>query len=146
LLYSLFAALIGTIFAKAVIQFEPVMAVVDTLVIGVWVVIGVQKSLLLGLAPVAVIFVGVVSCIGGGVLRDILCRDRPEAFAPGTLYAAAAFSGAVTYVVTAELGAPVWLSVTATLIIASALRVAALKFGWATPAPIPLRRANVKRS
>jgi hypothetical protein len=145
LLYALFAATIGTIFAKAVVHFEPVMAVVDTLLIGVWVVIGVQKSLLLGLAPVAVIFVGVVSCIGGGVLRDILCRDRPEAFAPGTLYGAAAFAGAVTYVVIFELGGTVWLCVTATLVVSSALRIAALKFGWATPAPIPLRRASAKR-
>ncbi|MSV73631.1 MAG: hypothetical protein F2881_09975, partial [Actinobacteria bacterium] len=46
LLYALLAAAIGTVFGTLVHQFQPMMEVIDALLIGVWVVIGVQKSLL----------------------------------------------------------------------------------------------------
>ena len=110
-----------------------ILAVIDTFLIGVWVVIGVQKSLLVGLAPTAALFVGVVACIGGGLLRDILCRERPEVLSPSTFDAAAAVAGASAYLILAQVGAPVWASTTATILVAAALRGASAYYGWETP-------------
>ena len=133
LLYALFAAALGALFASLVHRFTPILAVIDTFLIGVWVVIGVQKSLLVGLAPTAALFVGVVACIGGGLLRDILCRERPEVLSPSTFYAAAAVAGASAYLILAQVGAPVWASTTATILVAAALRGASAYYGWETP-------------
>jgi len=132
LLYALLAAAIGTVFGTLVHQFQPMMEVIDALLIGVWVVIGVQKSLLDGLTPVTALFVGVVACIGGGVLRDVLCRDRPEVFRPGTFYAVAALAAATAYLVLASASAPEWACVVATIVVAAGLRGASTWLGWRT--------------
>ena len=134
LLYALLAAAIGTVFATLVQHFQPMMVVIDALLIGVWVVIGVQKSLLDGLSPVTALFVGVVACVGGGVLRDVLCRDQPEVFRPGTLYAVAAVAGASAYLALASANAPEWVCVSGTVVVAAGLRGASSWLGWRTTA------------
>lgn len=137
LMFALIAALAGALAAGVFTQFTPMMRVIDTLLIGVWVVIGLQRSLLLGLGWLAAMFVGVVACIGGGLLRDILCRDTPEVLRPGTFYAAAALVGATGYLVLAAAGAPTWASITAAMVLSSGLRVASAYFGWETAAATP---------
>ena len=131
------AAVIGTFFASLVRQVNSLIWAVDSLVIGVWVVIGVQKSLLLNLSFVAAAFVGVVACVGGSLLRDVLCQDKPAIFRPGTFYAAAAGAGAAAYLALAAVGAPVWSSVTAAIVVSTSLRAASVHWGWETSmAPI----------
>lgn len=136
LLNAILAAAVATLFARPIERLSPVMYVmyaVDSLLIGVWVVIGLQKALVDGLNPFAAAFVGVVACVGGGLLRDVLCKDKPEVLRPGTFYAAAAAAGAGAYLGLAALGAPEWASVTATIVVACALRAASAYFGWETP-------------
>jgi len=130
---AILAAAVTTLFARPLQRFTPVMYAVDSLLIGVWVVIGLQKALVDGLNPYAAAFVGVVACVGGGLLRDVLCKDKPEVLRPGTFYAAAAAAGAGAYIALAALGAPSWASVTATIIVACGLRAASAYYGWETP-------------
>ncbi|MEI6375184.1 MAG: TRIC cation channel family protein [Actinomycetes bacterium] len=144
---AILAAAVATLFARPMRHFTPVMSIVDTLVIGVWVVIGVQKALLVGLNPTAAMFVGVVACSGGSLLRDLLCKTKPEVLQPGTFFAAAALAGAGAYIACALLGAPTWVSITATMVIATGLRAASAIFGWETPvAPVLSEAAAVAPS
>lgn len=144
LLNALLAAVAGFLFAAAVRSFMPVMLIIDALLIGVWVVIGIQRTLLIGLSPWTAGFIGVVACVGGGVLRDILCRDKPEVLMPGRLYAAAAIAAAGAYLGLAAVGAPVAACVAAAIIVAAVLRWASEHFGWSTrPAQEPVSDASV---
>jgi uncharacterized membrane protein YeiH len=135
LAYASVAALIGIAFGRVAARFQPVYDVLDTLLIGLWVTIGVQKTLILQLPWPTVIFIGVVTATGGGLLRDVLLRERPGIFLPGQYYALAAFAAAIAYAVLAALGQPQWVCVTVCLLTATALRVASARYGLVTTPP-----------
>jgi uncharacterized membrane protein YeiH len=75
-----------------------VVLVLDAIGLGVYAVVGADRSLAAGLGHLGAILVGVVNAVGGGVLRDVLTREEPVLFKPGQYYASAAAFGAFLYV------------------------------------------------
>jgi uncharacterized membrane protein YeiH len=71
--------------------------ILDALGLSAFVIIGVQKSLALGLSPSIAIISGMLSGICGGMLRDILCNDIPLVLRK-ELYAVIALAGALLFV------------------------------------------------
>jgi uncharacterized membrane protein YeiH len=55
-----------------------------------------QTGMSLGFGALGVVFIGTVSGVGGGVIRDILAREVPRIFLPGELYASTAALGSLT--------------------------------------------------
>ena len=114
-------------------RFERSIAYVDALAIGVYGVVGANKAMIAGIAPVSALLVGMCNAVGGGLLRDVLVRDEPLVFKPGQLYALAALGGCVLFVVLSyyygvDTNHAAWISITATLL----LRLFAIRFNWAT--------------
>ena len=70
---------------------------VDALGLGVYGMVGAQKSLAAGLPLVSVALVGCVNAVGGGVLRDVV-REEPLIFKPGEFYALAALAGVLAFI------------------------------------------------
>lgn len=62
------------------------LLVADALALGCWSATGAAKALGVGLAWLPAIFLGVVTAVGGGMLRDILVNQVPSVF-NGPLYA-----------------------------------------------------------
>jgi uncharacterized membrane protein YeiH len=60
-----------------------VVAVIDALGTPMFAVLGVELALYAGLPTLSVLFVGVVSGVGGGLLRDVMVGDTPELLRPG---------------------------------------------------------------
>ncbi|MDO5682349.1 MAG: TRIC cation channel family protein [Propionibacteriaceae bacterium] len=58
----------------------------DALALGCWSATGAAKALGVGLAYLPAIFLGVITAVGGGMLRDILVNQTPSVF-NGPLYA-----------------------------------------------------------
>lgn len=58
----------------------------DALALGCWSATGAAKALGVGLAWLPAIFLGVITAVGGGMLRDILVNEVPGVFT-GPLYA-----------------------------------------------------------
>ena len=77
---------------------EPVLLVVDAAVLGLFGVIAAQQSLTAGLPVLAAWFVGVLAAVGGGVIADVLRRERPMIMRPGPPYALVSVAGVGTYV------------------------------------------------
>lgn len=127
------ASVVGVLFARIVKAALPVMNVVDTLLIGVWVVLGAEKALLVDLTFSAAAFLGVLTATGGGLVRDLLCHEVPAAVRPGEWYAAAAIAAALAFVVLVAAGAPLVVAQVVTVIGAAALRGGSVRFGWRTP-------------
>ena len=128
-----FASVVGLLFARLVRSAVPVMNVVDTLLIGVWVVIGAERALLVDLSYVSAAFLGVITATGGGLLRDLLCHDVPTAVQPGEWYVAAAIPAAVAFVLLVQAGVLLEVAQVVTIVGAAALRAASLRLGWRTP-------------
>lgn len=130
------AAVCGVLFGARIHRFARLIAVVDALGLGAYAAFGVQKSLLAGLSAPAAVIVGVINAVGGGVLRDLLCREEPLVFKPGQFYLLTALAGAVTFVF---CGATLEFSANRSAVVAVVLtfvfRVLTITFNWRT-APV----------
>jgi uncharacterized membrane protein YeiH len=104
----------------------------DAAGLGVFCAAGAAKSLQFGLEPVPSVLMGVVSGIGGGVLRDVLAGRTPVVLRED-VYAVPALIAATVVVLAYELG---WYRPWVPLVAAGlcfGLRLAALHFRWQAP-------------
>jgi uncharacterized membrane protein YeiH len=108
--------------------------VLDAAGLGLFAVTGSLKALAYHLAPVAAILLGVVTGVGGGVLRDLLVTEVPVILRPTVeLYAVAALAGAVVVVVGRMLGIATPIVGVAGALLCFALRILAIRRGWRLP-------------
>ncbi|EAP86217.1 trimeric intracellular cation channel family protein [Croceibacter atlanticus] len=70
----------------------------DTIGIGLYTVVGIEKGLSADLSPVICVALGTVTATFGGVIRDILCNEIPVVFRK-EIYATACILGGVSYFV-----------------------------------------------
>jgi uncharacterized membrane protein YeiH len=68
----------------------------DTIGISLFTILGVQKTLDMGLSAHIAALMGIVSAVFGGVTRDILCNEVPIIFRK-EVYATACMTGAISY-------------------------------------------------
>jgi uncharacterized membrane protein YeiH len=127
------ASVVGVLFARAVRAAVPVMDVVDTLLIGVWVLVGAERALVVDLGYASAAFLGVITATGGGLVRDLLVHEVPTAVRPGSWYVAAAIPAAVAFVLHVHAGADLVVAQAVTIVVAAGLRVASLRLRWRTP-------------
>ena len=137
------AVVVGMLFYRLALRFERLVAYVDALALAVYAVVGADKALVAGIAPVAAALIGMTNAVGGGLLRDILVRDEPLLFKPGQFYVLAALGGCVLFVALRYYGIPVQQAAAASICVTLLLRLLAIRFNWQTFAvtdwPPPMR-------
>ena len=106
----------------------------DAVGLATFAVAGALKAVLLGAPPLAAIFVGGITAVGGGVIRDVLVGQVPEVLRR-ELYAVPALLGAAIVVVAAELGVLSYLAIWLTTLLVLGIRVAAIVFDLHAPVP-----------
>lgn len=104
----------------------------DAVGLGLFAVIGTGKALAHGVGPVGAVMLGVLSGVGGGIVRDVLVNQVPSVL-QRELYAVAALVGAVPVVVGHALGWPPTPSTVAGAVACVALRLMAMRRGWQLP-------------
>jgi uncharacterized membrane protein YeiH len=135
LLGVLGGGLTGAFFGRHVHRARLAIVVVDALGLGVYGVVGAQKSLAAGLPLVSVALVGCVNAVGGGMLRDVLVREEPLIFKPGEAYALAALSGVLAFIaLAAGLRLPEETAAFAGIGLAFMVRLLSIRLGWRTGA------------
>jgi uncharacterized membrane protein YeiH len=137
------AALVGMLLERLFHRLRRVITVLDALTIGLFGAIGTTKALSLDLPPVPAVFVGVLSAVGGSILRDLLLTIPIAIMQVGSLYAIAAFVGAGTLVILySVLGVPVLVAAIVGVAVTFGVRVLAVLFKWSLPEqrPLQLRR------
>jgi uncharacterized membrane protein YeiH len=136
---ALVAALIGFFFADLVRSGRRLFLLVDALSLGLFAVIGADKGLIANIGVFAAILLGAITSTGGGIMRDVLTGEVPNVLQPGSLYAAAAVLGSITYVTLVA-----WLDVVkpaaalVAVLVTLGLRLLSVLFGWSTPRPVDL--------
>ena len=71
---------VSYIFGQSVQKLRRTLFLFDTIGIGLYTILGLERTLGLGLSmPIAVIM-GTVSAVFGGVIRDVLCNEVPLIF------------------------------------------------------------------
>ena len=138
LLAGLVAALVGFYKSADIARIGRVLTVVDAANLGIYTVVGALKALYAGLSPVSAAFLGIVTAVGGGVLRDLLAGDTPGLFHNGELYAVVSALGSALFVALREsqLVSSTVAGATA-IVVMFVLRLLAVQFGWSAPRPKP---------
>jgi len=112
------------------------MQLSDAAGLALFAVAGAQKALAYDLAPGMAALLGMLTGIGGGMLRDVLVSDIP-AVLRADLYAVAALAGAAVVV----LGDMLHMPPTATTLTGAGLcfglRFMAIRYGWRLPVAGP---------
>lgn len=127
------AALVGMLLERLIARMGPLVNVLDALTIGLFGAIGTTKALSAGLPEVPSIFVGVLSAVGGSILRDLLLNLPIALMHVGSLYAIAAVAGTTSLVIMLSLGVPVLLAATICVVLTAGVRILAVVFEWSLP-------------
>jgi uncharacterized membrane protein YeiH len=133
---SLVAGLLTLQFHATLRRMRDAVLVFDGGGLALFAVSGALKALAFGLNPIAAILLGMVTGVGGGMLRDVLVAQIPTVLR-AELYAVAALSGASVVVVGALLGLPSAPLAIAGAAVCFGLRLLALRRGWNLPTPRP---------
>ncbi|HEX8781268.1 MAG TPA: trimeric intracellular cation channel family protein [Nocardioides sp.] len=134
LLVPVAAGLVTFVFHPTVGRLERVIEVFDAFGLSLFCVVGAVKALEHGLGPVPAVLMGMITAVGGGMLRDVLAGRVPVIF-EGTLYATPAMLGATTAVLLHGPGAPLWMLVLLGAGGCLVLRLLAMSLGWRAPLP-----------
>ncbi len=101
--YVILASTVFTIiFQKKINYLRMSLFLFDTIGIGLYTVVGVEKGLSAGLHPIICIALGTMTACFGGVIRDILCNEIPVIFRK-EVYATACIAGGIVYFVLRKL-------------------------------------------
>ncbi len=105
----------------------------DAIGLGVFTVIGATFAYnLVGMNFLVIVLAGMLTAIGGGILRDIFVNQTPIVFVK-ELYASASFIGAVLFYFTLLITNELYAATIIGLVITTTLRLVAMKYNWNLP-------------
>ncbi|GAA4057701.1 MULTISPECIES: trimeric intracellular cation channel family protein [Agromyces] len=133
LVVATLAALLGMALLRLFTRLNPLIIALDAVTIGLFAAIGTSKALASGVPEVPAVFVGVVSAVGGSILRDVSLNLPIALMHVGSLYAVAAGAGTVLIVVLVALGANITVAAIACVIVTTVIRLGSVRFGWSLP-------------
>ncbi|HEY1133722.1 MAG TPA: trimeric intracellular cation channel family protein [Nocardioides sp.] len=134
LLVPIGAGLVTFLFHPTLGRLERPVTVFDAFGLAVFCVAGAVKAIEYGLGPFPAALLGMVTGIGGGMLRDVLAGRVPVVFR-GELYATPALAGAGVAVVGLELGVALLPVALAGAAVCLVWRLLALWRNWQAPMP-----------
>ena len=85
------------IFRKKLVYLRKSLFLFDTVGIGLYTVLGIEKGLSADFPPIICIAIGTMTACFGGGIRDILCNEIPLLFRTKEIYATACILGGITY-------------------------------------------------
>ena len=107
----------------------------DAIGLGVFTVIGATIAYnILGLNFLAMAFAGLLTAIGGGILRDVFVNEIPIVFVK-ELYATASFAGVVIFFALLASGIELNIAAIPSIVAVTAMRMLAMKYNWNLPRP-----------
>ncbi len=126
------AVVVGVLFRKQLKYVRRSLFLFDTIGIGLYTMVGIEKGLLAGLSPAICVGLGTVNASFGGVVRDILCNQIPIIFRK-EIYATACILGGGAYFILQEFALPDPYAYLAGIFIVVGIRILAVKFKIALP-------------
>lgn len=133
---SILAGLITFYWYRIINRLSSPVLVFDAAGLALFAVSGAGKALVFGAGPVAATLLGMLTGIGGGMLRDILVREIPTVLRT-ELYAVAALIGAAVVVLGRTLHLPTSGAAIAGAVLCFGLRILAMRRGWQLPTARP---------
>lgn len=119
-------------FRKYILRLRKSIFLFDTIGIGLFTILGLEKTLEAGLSPVVALMMGMVSAVFGGVIRDVLTNEVPLIFRK-EIYASACVAGGLVFLILEQFShiylLNLWLAIGVVIII----RILAVVKHWSMP-------------
>jgi len=110
-----------------------VWLVFDAIGLGVFSIIGASIAYqIVGLDFLPIMFGGIITAIGGGILRDVIVREIPIVFVK-EVYAVASIIGIVIFYAVLSYGGDMQVASIIGIIVATGIRLLAMKYNWNLP-------------
>jgi len=129
------AGIAGFLFPNELTRHPNLYEWVDIVSVALFVVAGSDKAIRYGLGPWAVVLMGTVTGVGGGMMRDVFLGDTPRIFQRSNLYAICAVAGSLGYLLleaVIPIGRPLAALVSVLLVVG--LRRISLRYNVLSPA------------
>lgn len=126
------SAVFAVIFRRNINYLRTSLFLFDTIGIGLYTVVGIEKGIHNELHPIICIALGTVSACFGGVIRDILCNEIPVIFRK-EIYATACILGGLSYFALMQFPIAENLVFVLAGVIVIAIRLIAVKFKISLP-------------
>ncbi|MNF54718.1 hypothetical protein D3C84_361550 [compost metagenome] len=121
--------LLAILFRKKFDRLRVSLFLFDTIGLGVFTLIGLEKGINIGLHPVICIALGTMTACFGGVIRDILCTEIPVIFRK-EIYATICILGGIVFFVLKKLNLNNDILYLITSLVIITVRLMAVKFKW----------------
>lgn len=117
---------------KIAVVYDKIMTLFDAIGLGIFTVVGVNTARSLGYDQnFLLVFVGVITGVGGGLLRDVMAQERPYILTKH-IYACASIAGALVCVYSgSRIGNLVSMTAGAAVVIV--VRLLAMHYRWNLP-------------
>ncbi|QCW99323.1 trimeric intracellular cation channel family protein [Aggregatimonas sangjinii] len=126
------AVAFAVIFVNHLKYFRKSLFLFDTIGIGLYTMVGIEKGLSVDLLPVMCIGIGTITASFGGVIRDILCNEIPVIFRK-EVYATVCILGGASYFLFRLLPVNEEYAHVAAIVVIIVTRILAVKFHIALP-------------
>lgn len=124
---------LAIIFRKKFDRLRTSLFLFDTIGLGVFTLIGLEKGINIGLHPVICIALGTMTACFGGVIRDILCTEIPVIFRK-EIYATICILGGIIFFLLRKFNLNNDILYLTTSLVIISVRLMAVKFKWYLPA------------
>jgi uncharacterized membrane protein YeiH len=118
------ALIIGRWYRKS----SGVIVFLDSIAMSLFAIAGTYKALIYDTTDLVAVILGIITAVGGGVLRDIVCRVTPQIFTGGPLYATATALGSTVFVFLEKSDLPFNLAVTISALIIVIIHMTSVRF------------------
>jgi uncharacterized membrane protein YeiH len=140
---SVLAGLITFYWYRVIDRLNSPVLIFDAAGLALFAVAGAGKALAFHAGPVAAMLLGMLTGIGGGMVRDVLVREIPTVLRT-ELYAVAALLGSAVVVVGSVLHLPSSAAAGTGAVLCFALRFMAMRRGWQLPIARPPKQVDRK--
>lgn len=124
------AVAVSWMFGTRIAQLKRSITIIDAFAISAFAVAGSLRAADVGLEPLSVILLGVITAVGGGIIRDTVIGETPTVFKKSDLYGLAALGVCIVVVILRELGSPRELTVVVGIATGIFLRLGSIRWGW----------------
>ena len=138
---SLLAGLVTFYWSSGIDRLRSSVLLFDAAGLALFAVSGTQKALAFELNPVTAALLGMLTGIGGGMMRDLLVVEIPTVLR-ADLYAVAALAGAAVVVAGSLLRLPPTAATIVGAMLCFGLRVMAIQRGWRLPVADPGKQSG----
>lgn len=120
---------LAILFRKKFDKLRTSLFLFDTIGLGVFTLIGLEKGISIGLHPVICVALGTMTACFGGVTRDILCNEIPTIFRR-EIYATICILGGILFFILKKLKLNDDVLYLVTSLVIISIRLMAVKYKW----------------